>query len=132
MTILQRKLELIDAEEESDADSFNQDSENASVDGANFQTTKVQIDAATGTSFDTKIEKLIADAQKLAEEAAEVSIEDEATLPVDHFPPTARNRALLEELFQLMNQSKFPIHHEYKALLFVALRAEIFVYVAGR
>lgn len=87
--------------------------------------TPAQVDRASDVSFNEVLEKLIADADALAKEI-ETQYEEE-DLPPEELHRLSTLRKVLADAFHLMDRAKCPMHHEYKALYFRALRAAMFV-----
>lgn len=106
-----------DDEEEGDCEDDDMDA------GFIHQATQREIEMALRRDFDTTLQKLIEDADKLAE----MMNEDDMYVVHDDLPKGYRK--VLGDIFHFMDRAKLPMHHEYKALFFRALRASIFIMV---
>ena len=87
-----------------------------------------QVRIATAEGFEEVLQKLIADADALAEQDgnAREADEDDSLAPEDLHRNTAIKK-VLGDAFHFMDRAKVPTHHEYKALYFRALRAAMFI-----
>lgn len=118
MGIPQEILQYFDDEEfESDGDDgdegFTEDP----------QATPEQIRMATEKEFSLKLEELLEEADRMSEN--ETQSNNNTTNP-DNLPNW---RTVLGDPFHFMDRAKLPMHHQYKSLFFLCLRAAMFIMV---
>lgn len=82
--------------------------------------THKQQNMAMREDFQEILDKLIRDADELAENSTDVADDNDVR---DNAPV----RKVLADLFHVMDRAKVPMHHDYKCLYFRALRAAIFI-----
>ena len=109
-----------DESEDDDNDDYNDDEEH--------QTTPEQATRLKETK--ERVRQIIADADRLAEaispDAMPVHVDGPTPQTDDEF--TELVRRVLGDAFHFMDRVKVPVHHEWKAAYFAALRESIFIY----
>ena len=112
-------------------DDNGYDSDSSSVTIQDDEPTEEQIRAATDQSLNDTIDQIISDADKLADFDAENAVVinqiNEEGLQIDELPKSLTYKSVLGDIFHFMDRAKLPMHHEYKALFFRALRASVFI-----
>lgn len=86
--------------------------------------TRREINTATAASFDDVLNKIIEDADELADRSKD---DTEAQDTEEEYLQLFRT--VLGDMFHFMDRAKLPMHHEFKALFFRALRAASFIMV---
>ena len=85
----------------------------------------------SNVEFNVTLKKIIEDADRLSETQNIEEImgpeEDEAIIDVENLPKKSTHRNVLGDIFHFMDRAKLPMHHEYKALFFRAMRAAVFI-----
>ena len=127
-SITSEALEILLASQEYD-DGY--DSDTNSDHGEEYQPTELEERVATDVSFNATLDKIIEDADRLAQwneenELVAVQQHDDG-LQIDELPANLRYKSVLGDIFHFMDRAKLPMHHEYKALFFRALRASVFI-----
>lgn len=84
-----------------------------------------QIRMALNEDFTERLEKLIEEADKAA--GGLLDHDDEDNIPLEELGSKAKYKSVLGDAFHFMDRAKLPMHHEYKALFFRALRAAMFI-----
>lgn len=84
---------------------------------------------AMDDEFTKTLEKIIQDADALAQsestKAATNNIEED--LPLEELHRHSKGKKVLGDAFHFMDRAKVPMHHDFKALYFRALRAAMFI-----
>lgn len=87
-----------------------------------------ELRTATSLEFNKILDEMIQQADALAEkENIEKQSEKEEDLPLDEISRMSLHKTVLADIFHLMDRAKLPMHHEYKALFFRALRSAMFI-----
>ena len=116
-------LELIDASQECDYDT-----DSVSSQGDEEEPTEQEMRVATDESFNETLEKIIADADKMAEiQNNSVQQQVHEDMEIDDLALTLKYKTVLGDIFHFMDRAKLPMHHEFKALFFRSLRASVFI-----
>jgi len=102
--------------------------------------TASQVEMVTNEEMNEQIRKLIEDADKLSIDENECinndSFEfDEFTedddVSISNLPHIILQKCVLGDIFHFMDRAKLPMHHQYKALFFRALRGAMFIMHKG-
>lgn len=101
-----------------DDDAMHDDEDGTGTQNKN--PTEDQVKMATNEEFNQTIDKIIEEADKLSEmQDVNASQYENRDLP--------SYRTVLGDIFHFMDRAKVPMHHEFKALYFRALRAAVFI-----
>lgn len=125
LTILPEVIQLLhsaDVEKEVDQSKVN------GYGDALDEPTLKELKMASTMEFNETIEKLIEEADSLAEAENIQAGDGEGDLPLDEISRMSLHKTVLGDIFHLMDRAKLPMHHEYKALFFRALRAAMFIF----
>ena len=110
-------------------DDYGSDTDSDSDDVQEDDPTPEQVRLATSIEFQETLLKIISDADSLAQQQSNETINDaeyDSDLPIDQMS-NVNHKTVLADIFHLMDRAKLPMHHEYKSLFFRALRSSVFI-----
>lgn len=119
-------LEALGAMED-EAPRLADDDDDKSVEYEEVEGTEAQKRLASSEDFDEILKRIIEEADKLAAEDNIKEPDEERDIPIEELPKSGTWRTVLADIFHLMDRAKLPMHHDYKALFFRALRAAMFI-----